>query len=195
MINHKLFTVVLVSVMAISSVGCAKSGGGQPSKPGETSGQTTIGETTSETEATSSETEPEQPANLYVTINGTDIRKGMKLADVEKSLGAPKKKGAMQTCQGGPAYPYAQYEGIELSATPDGKINSIVVDSEYGDTSAIVLGGKIKTGDPFANVKEIFGEPAEESERGEYKYYDYRFDNAILTVGATNKQVAFFIII
>ena len=67
---------------------------------------------------------------------------------------------------------------------------TISVDSENGDTSNMILGKKIKTGDTFDDVKSVFGNPTVDEE----ELKTYRYGNTQLILCVYNNSIVSFLI-
>lgn len=184
-ITKKIVATALVSVMALTPAGCSKAGTGKESqtsttKEETTTSETTTSETTSETttsETTTSETttteetttktaesdsyaDPTEPENLFVTIDGTNYRVGINYADIRDAMGFNRQ---LETI-GSTGITFIRHQKDNLGYAMDenkatGKVDIIFVDSSVGDTSAALLGGKIKVGDSLDAVIKEYGEP------------------------------------
>ncbi len=162
-----IFAVILVSTMAIIAAGCSTASAGNESKANETKSETKVAETASQPESTSSTTQPTETQNPFVIINGTEVRIGMKFDEVQKYLECDM-NSPLQSCIGNRSMVINhQKTGLGFNILEDkdtGRIIQIIVDSDFGDTSSIILGGKIKIGDSADAVKEAFGNPTTEDE-------------------------------
>ncbi len=159
MISKRRSVSVLALITMISIIGCAALAGCKSAQPSET----TTKQTTTETEATSSVADPAEPQKLYVTVKGTDIRVGMKFSEVSKALGSPDQEFQATSCSSDTVEITYQYGGLQITTSQD-KIITIFFDSSNGNTSSIILGGKIKTGDTIDAVKSAFGKPTSEDD-------------------------------
>ena len=162
-----IVAVALVSTMALFTAGCSATSAGNESKASETKTETTAAETTSQPESTSSTTQPTETQNPFVIINGTEVRIGMKFDEVQKTLECDLHT-SMQSCKANKSISINHLKtGLGFTIIEDkdtGRITQIIVDSAMGDTSSIILGGKIKIGDSADAVKEAFGKPTTEDE-------------------------------
>lgn len=187
-ITKKIVATALVSVMVLMPAGCSKAGTGKESQTTTTKEETTTeattttAETTEETTTSSEETtaqseptgpfsDPSEPELLFVSYNGVDVRIGMKYEDIEDALGLDQHVPQTEDAQSDIVH---SKEGLGFQITENrttGRITSILVDEAAGDTSSILLGGKIKIGGHFDAVTEIFGNPGDVFSVGAYYYY------------------------
>lgn len=179
-INRRLFIPVFALMLSVLISGCN-------GKSSQTSVTTT--EATTQTEATSSVADPAEPQKLFITVNGTDIRVGMKFSEVKKTLGAPKSESQVTACAGDAQEIISMYGALQIISSND-RITLISVDSENGDTSNMILGKKIKTGDTFDDVKSVFGNPTVDEE----EFKTYRYGNTQLILCVYNNSIVSFLI-
>lgn len=191
MISRKIFVVALASAMVISAAGCNRSGKEKPSQTSGNTNQTTIETTTTQTKATSTSANPSEPQELYVTINGTDLRVGMEFLDVKSSLGAPvsERRAFDEGNVYGGVYSYSfGDENLEITTGPEDKIRQIDFYGKPGASSCI-LNGKIKIGDSFEDLKALFGIPKAESKEEDIEQIMYQFGDISLMIQITGNSI------
>lgn len=192
MFNRKPLAVILAFVIAISAVGCTTAGNEKSSQTYESAGQTTIASATMQTEVTSSVVDPAEPDKCYVTINGTNLRAGMKFSDVKNALGAPKSERQIVDeggAFGGDYYNLIEYEDFEITTDPKDIIRIIDVTGKTGIGSSITIGGKIKLGDSFDVVRAFLGTPTTEEKDEDMDFKVYQFEKCTLVFYVTDNSI------
>lgn len=206
-ISKMIAAAALVTIITVCATGCATS-------PTNTAAQTTAATTAEATDTTTQASDttaaettaaqsavpapvygPKEPQALYVTINGANVRLGMKYADVKAALGGEAKPAeGWEPCVGDGESTVTShfYTGSIIDEDPKtGIINRIYVDPEdtTGDPSLVTLAGKLKVGGPDASLKEIFGEPKETETDEDGTAYTFDYDKTMLRVQTKDGKI------
>ncbi len=147
----KFFLLALMIMVVFTFSACG--GSGEPAGSGEAQdGPATV--------------ETSLPEGAYILMNGTEVRVGDNIANLEGKLGEETQPSeTIQPCDPNLDMPTVQYyfNGVNLTTNEDGVISDIALDIRNGETDSS-FGGKVKLGDPIDGVKEILGEPEEGNE-------------------------------
>lgn len=204
--NRMIMAAALASIMTISASGCATSPSNRESQTAATTTEATTTTTAQTTETTAETTEtqpavpapvygPEEPQALYITLNGINVRLGMKFDDIKDSLGSEgKPSDDAGTCTGeGDEVPVTHYyAGTMIDVDKKtGLIVRIAIGSSEatGDPSTVTLGGKLKVGGSDASVEELFGKPKDKDTDEDGTIYSFDYDKTMLNVSAKDNKI------
>ncbi|MBQ1400851.1 MAG: hypothetical protein IIY99_00730 [Firmicutes bacterium] len=106
------------------------------------------------------------PQEVFITMNGTEVRVGDNFANVEGKIGEEVRPSeTLEPCD--PNFETATvehyYDGVHITTNEEGIIATISLDIRDGETDS-AFAGKVKLGDPTDSIKEVLGDPADEDD-------------------------------
>lgn len=115
------------------------------------------------------------PEEVFLLMNGNEVRIGDNMADFEGKLGDEiKPSETIQPCD--PNFETATVEyyfnGVQITTNEEGVIATISLDERNGETDA-AFAGKVKLHDSMDGIKEVLGEPEEGNEDELFVNYYY----------------------
>ena len=147
----KIFLLALMLVMVFTFSACG--GSSEPAaEGGSESGAPTV--------------ETAYPEGTFILMNGTEVRIGTNMADLEGKIGEELKPSeTIQPCDPNLDKPTVEYyfQGVNITTNEEGIIANIMLDERDGETDSS-FGGTVKLGDSIDGVKAILGEPEEGNE-------------------------------
>ena len=154
----KFLLLALMLIVVFTFAACGGSG--------EPAGSTEPADSAEPAESGAPTVETDFPEETFILMNGTEVRVGDNMANLEGKLGEETQPAeTIEPCDPNIDLTTVQYffNGVQITTNEEGVISDISLDIRNGETDSS-FGGKVKIGDSIDGVKEILGEPEEGNE-------------------------------